>query len=423
MPGVVPILHAGPGCAGNFAWTNNGSAGLNVTGGCLALGVPSTNLQESEVVFGGLDRLREEIVNARRIMEGSVFLVLTGCLPEVIGDDVGGLVDELAGRRGGLAHVSVPGFKGDSFLGYDEALRVIFEKVVPRSGKKRGDLVNVWGIPPTLDPFWRGNLDGLIGLLGLLGLKANVFFGPRASLAAVRQAGSAALNVVASGLYGIQAAESFRERHGVGFVQAPLPFGAGASDRFLGTVGRALGLPARRVRGAIEAAGRSHYQYLEPLIDVYNDMEAQRHALVIGDANYALAISDFLAGDLGWVPELVVITDDLSRERRESLLSFHREAGGIAPGRLFFGHRAGDILREARCIWPEGDGGGYRDPRSPIFVAGSSLDRDLAARLGAGHLSLSYPVANRAILSRGYTGYGGGLTLTEDLIGAFIAGR
>ena len=49
--------------------------------------------------------------------------------------------------------------------------------------------------------------------------------------------------------------------------------------------------------------------------------------------------------------------------------------------------------------------------------------RELAQSLGAAHLSVSFPVANRAVLDRGYTGYSGGLRLTEDLLSAVVAGR
>jgi nitrogenase molybdenum-iron protein beta chain len=59
----------------------------------------------------------------------------------------------------------------------------------------------------------------------------------------------------------------------------------------------------------------------------------------------------------------------------------------------------------------------------PAFVAGSSLDRVLAASLGAGHISLSFPVSNRAVVNRGYTGYDGGLRLFEDILSSVIAGR
>ncbi|MDR1657942.1 MAG: hypothetical protein LBT47_10390 [Deltaproteobacteria bacterium] len=423
LPQTVPILHAGPGCAGNFAWTNNGAAGLAVTGQCLSLSVPSTNLQENEVVFGGLDRLSEEIVHTLEIMEGRLFIILTGCLPEVIGDDVESLVRDFKAKKVPLIHASVPGFLGDSYLGYEELLKTLFREVVKPSAAKDPALVNVWGVPPTLDPFWRGNILGLDELLKLLGLRANFFFGPQATLPGIKNSSKAALNIVVSGLYGRQAAEVFQNIHSTPYVLAPLPFGAGASERFLRLVGRALKIPSRKLSSIIDSAGTAHYTYLEPIVDVYNDMEAQRHALVVGDANYGLALTDFLAEDLGWVPELTVITNDVSSDQQNQLLDFRRQTGGTIPEKLIFEHRASQIKKMAEEIWPASGQKKYYNSRRPIFVAASSLERTLAADLGAAHLSLSYPVANRAILKRGYTGYSGGLSLTEDVVGACVAGR
>ncbi|MDR2422230.1 MAG: hypothetical protein LBE01_02500 [Deltaproteobacteria bacterium] len=422
IPNVAPILHAGPGCAGNFAWANNGAAGLAVTGPCLGLNVPATNIQEREVVFGGIERLREEILNAAKIIDGQLYFVLTGCLPEVIGDDVEGLVAELS--EGGLPLImaSAAGFKGDSDHGYEAVLKALFEKFVKPQKTRDPNLVNLWGVPPSLNPFWRGDLLGFKELLGLLGLRANVFFGPEASLKGLKEAGRASLNVVVSSLYGLGAAELFQEKFGVGFVNAPYPIGASTSDRFLAIVGESLRIPRAKVKKAIAAGGQRHYDYLEPLVDVYNDMEAQRHALIVGDANYALALTDFFAQDLGWIPELTVVTNDLSSESQKEILKGHLAMGGTAPGRLAFESRSGAIAREAQAIWAN-PGQKYRDSRQPVFVAGSSLERSLAAELGAAHLSLTYPVANRAILDRGYVGYSGGLRLTEDAVGAIVAGR
>ncbi|MDR2611406.1 MAG: hypothetical protein LBG06_00680 [Deltaproteobacteria bacterium] len=422
IPRTVPILHAGPGCAGNFAWTSNGAAGLQVTGQCLALSVPSTNLQEQEVVFGGVDRLREEIREAMAIMEGDLYFVLTGCLPEVIGDDALAVADELSTPEAPVILASTPGFKGDSYLGYGEVLKTLVERAVRRSRPQK-DLANVWGIPPGMDPFWRGNLEGIRGLLGLLGIRANMLFGPAAGPRAVRRAGAAAVNVVVSGLYGTEAAELFADLHGTPWIEAPLPYGAAASERFLKAAGRAFRIPPSRVRRAIEAAGRAHYEALEPAVDLLSDMESQRHVAVIGDANHAPALAAFAREDLGWAPELTVIVNDLGPGQRERLRAHWERTGVPVPENLVFASDAAAIREAALKVWPDGGGGPYRDPRRPAFVAGSSLDRPLAAELGAGHLSVSYPVANRAVLTRGYTGYSGGLALTEDLVSACIAGR
>jgi nitrogenase molybdenum-iron protein beta chain len=36
---------------------------------------------------------------------------------------------------------------------------------------------------------------------------------------------------------------------------------------------------------------------------------------------------------------------------------------------------------------------------------------------------VSFPVANRAVINRGYTGFAGGLTLIEDLLTSAFAAR
>ncbi|MDR1038356.1 MAG: hypothetical protein LBT40_17820 [Deltaproteobacteria bacterium] len=422
MPGAVPVLHAGPGCAGNFAWTANGASALQVTGQCLGLSVPATNLQENEVVFGGMDRLREEILETFRIMEGELLFVLTGCLPEVIGDDAQSLADELSTPERPVLFASVPGFSGDSYRGYGEVLKAMASRGVRRQRVKR-DLANVWGVPPGLDPFWRGNLDGIARLLSLLGIRANLLFGPGADPRSLRRAGQAAANIVVSGLYGLEAARVFRDLHGTPWVRAPLPYGAAASERFMKAAGRAFGIPPSRIRRAVQAAGRAHYAALEPAVDLLNDMETQRHAVVIGDANHAPALASFLADELGWVPELTVITNALDARDREALEEHWELTGTPRPRNLLYASDRQSVLDAARSVWPDPAPAGYRDPKRPAFVLGSSLDRELASELGAAHLSASYPVANRLVLTRGYTGHAGGLALTEDLISACIAGR
>jgi nitrogenase molybdenum-iron protein beta chain len=238
----------------------------------------------------------------------------------------------------------------------------------------------------------------------------------------VARAGAAAFNVSVSGLYGAGALRAFRDLHGIPWVDAPLPYGAGASERFLKAVGRAMRIPPSRVRRAAEAAGRAHCEALEPLVDALTDMESQRHAVVIGDASHAPALAAFVREELGWVPELTVITNDLDEGAKEELAAWWERTGTPVPDNLLWSSARDEIREAAGKVWP-GGGGPYRDPRTPVFVLGSSLDRQLAAELGAGHLSVSFPVSNRAVISRGYTGYSGGLALIEDIVSACVAGR
>ena len=54
---------------------------------------------------------------------------------------------------------------------------------------------------------------------------------------------------------------------------------------------------------------------------------------------------------------------------------------------------------------------------------GSSLEKFAAQDIGALTFAVSYPVYNRVITHRGYSGYNGGLNLLSDLITVPVSGR
>lgn len=49
---------------------------------------PCTNFTEKEVVFGGVDRLRQIIRNTYKVLDTDLQVVLTGCTAGIVGDDV-----------------------------------------------------------------------------------------------------------------------------------------------------------------------------------------------------------------------------------------------------------------------------------------------------------------------------------------------
>lgn len=274
---------------------------------------------------------------------------------------------------------------------------------------------------PYYDPFWRGNLEEVRRLLEALGLEVNSFFLAEDSIDTIRQAGSASLNIVISQAYGLGAARLFEELHATPYLSLPLPVGAGATEPFLRAVGAAARVSARRVSAVIDTEHRRYYRYLEPLTDCFNDLDLQRYAVVVGDANYAGSLTRFLADDLGWLPELTVCTDPFRTEEEGQHL--HAQIAQLRsqyPVQLVFETDGSRVISHLREQWPVGS---YRNVFAPAFVVGTSLERELAAELGAPQLSVSFPVSNRAVLDRGYTGYRGGLRLVEDLIGAIIPGR
>jgi nitrogenase molybdenum-iron protein beta chain len=423
LPGGIPILHSPSGCAGNFAWTQNGGSGLQVGGYCGTLAIPSSNIQERDVVFGGDSRLREQIESTLKVMDGSIYAVLTSCVTEVIGDDIKSVVADFRAQGVPIIGAETGGFKGNSYRGYDLVLQSLFKDFLERGVTKKKKRVNLWGVVPYYDPFWRGNLEELRRLLEELGLEVNSFFLADDTIEAIRQAGSASLNIVVSHAYGLEAAGLFEELHATPYISLPLPVGASATESFLRLVGEAAKVSTKQTESVISNEKRRYYHYLEPLTDCWNDLDLQRYAVVVGDANYAVALTRFLADDLGWLPELAVCTDPLDHEVQDRIAGQLQGFESHYNTNLIFETDGSQVIKHLRGKWPFAGTGRYRNTFGPAFVIGSSLERELALEIGAPHLSVSFPVANRAILDRGYTGFRGGLRLIEDLIGVVINGR
>ena len=425
LPNTVPVVHGPPGCAGNLAWTQAGGCGLQVGGYCGGISMPGSNIQDREVIFGGGQRLEEQLKQTFQIMDGDLYIVLTSCVTELIGDDVHSIVQPLAEQGRPVVFAETGGFKGNSYLGYDLVLQSLFKNHIKTAAKKKKRQVNLWGIPPAFDVFWRGNLEELRQLLGKLGLEVNTFFTVKDTSALIRNAGKAELNIVVSEIFGLGAAETAKEVHDIPYISLPLPIGPSASSDFLRKVSAALKLDQQLTEQVIEQETKEYYQLVDPLTDCYNDIDLQRYAAIVGDANYAVAVTRFLADDLGWLPEAVAITDNLDEAQQEQLAArLNGFESGFRPNIIYSGDTS--VIRAAvNEHWRNrtSTSGKYSNSPSPAFVIGSSLDRELAKDLNAAHLSVSFPVSNRAIIDRGYAGYRGGLRLTEDLIGALVAGR
>jgi nitrogenase molybdenum-iron protein beta chain len=63
LPRTIAVLHSATGCGGNIANAINNGAGYLGSGYCSGQALPSSNVTEKDIVFGGEDRLTEQIEN------------------------------------------------------------------------------------------------------------------------------------------------------------------------------------------------------------------------------------------------------------------------------------------------------------------------------------------------------------------------
>jgi nitrogenase molybdenum-iron protein beta chain len=421
MPDVVPVIHSALGCGGGLSLSTHFGAGYLGSGYCSGFSAPSSGITERESVFGGNERLQEQISSTLELIRAKLYVVATSCMTEMIGDDVFGVVNEFADDGKPVIAINTPSFKGDSYAGYEILLDGIFNRYLPASNEKDAKLINLFGVVPAYDPFFRGDLEELSRLISALGFRANTFFTPDQTFENILSASKATLNIVFSRVYGEDFAKRFEEKHGTPFWVTDLPIGAEATDRFLTEFGTRLGVSRTRVNRLIEKENTEYYGYFARAADLICDGDMKYYTVTATNSNYAIPAASFVQKELGWVLLESFVTDQMRDPQKERLQTTYRE--NIPGSELIFETDTSGIAKTISRRHPENRGQRYFDDFNPLYIIGSSLEKTTAAKRGAIQLSISYPAYNRMILDRGYSGYRGGLHLLEDLIGAIVSPR
>ena len=409
---AIPIIHAGPGC-GQKLWSGlangNGFQGAGYVGGH---SVPCTNATEQEVVFGGEDKLRETVANALKVMDGDLFVVLTGCTSDIVGDDVGEVVRGFKADGAPIVYVELGGFKGDNYYGQDLLWDAIIDQFLEPADEKVPGLVNIFSVLPYQDPYWTGTLHAIASLLRSIGLTPNVIYGPGEGVASVRKIPSAQFNLLLSPWLGLKSVRRLEEKFGTPFLHYPtLPIGATETGSFLRAVGEYAGVPSATVEETIRREEARYYYYVERSADLlFETRFLPGHFVTIADSFYALGLTRFLINDLGLIPEVQFVTEAVPEEYRPLIDAEFAKFDEALVSPVHYG----------------ADGGTVRDElakhtfRERPLILGSSWDRVAARELNGYPLSVSMPVTDRLVLSKTYAGYEGALRLTEDIYSVIL---
>jgi nitrogenase molybdenum-iron protein beta chain len=401
IPRALPILHAGPGCAEKLG----GSVGSS---GYFSPHIfPCTNIGETEVIFGGDERLRETIGNAIKVVDADLYIVLTGCTPEIVGDDMEEVVRFFKDAEKPVIYAATPGFKGNNYVGHEWVVQAIIEQYLKPADKKVKGLVNIWSGIPMHDPFWLGNLRELEKLVAELGLTPNTIFGHGRGIRNIDILPQAEFNLLVSPWVGLDNVKLLKEKFDTPYLHYPtLPIGAFETSKFLRAVGEFAGVEQKKLENIITSHEEEYYYYIERFADLFLETRVMsKRFVVVSDAQYSLALTKFLVNDLGLFPSKQYISDDTPELYREQVIAYFKELNyGITADVEFStdGHHIHEEIENT-------DFHGY-----PLIL-GSNWEKKVAQKTKAHNLTISWPIIERLVINSSYVGYGGGLKLLEDI--------
>ena len=410
---AVPILHAGPGC-GQKLWGalgfNNGCQGSGYVGGH---SVPCTNFGEKEVIFGGAERLREVVDHSFKVIDADLFVILTGCISDIVGDDVGEVARQFQEQGKPVVYVETGGFKGTNFLGHELVVDAIIEQYLPPVAKVQPGLVNLWSVVPFQDPFWVGTFKEIGKLIAELGLTPNIVFGPGNGVDALDKVPKAAFNLLVSPWVGLRNVQHLQKRFGTPYLYYPvLPIGPSETGKFLRTVGQYAGIDKKVIDAVIDKHEAEYYYYIERSADVLLETRLlPRRFITIADSFYALGVARFLTNDLGLLPETQYITDGVLEGHQAAIAAEFRNFADNITAEVVFTNDGGTAHENIRKM----------KFRSRPLILGSAWDRELSKDVNGYQLSVAMPASDRLVLDRSYAGYEGALRLVEDIYTTVLA--
>lgn len=399
---VCPIYHAGPGCCMQTTAADQGQSGHKNSCFVSSVSIPSSNMLEKEVVFGGTNKLRTTIQGAVDIIDAQAYFVLAGCTAGIIGDDIVSVTNEFVSKGIPVYPIETPGFAGDSNLGYEIVWDTLIDQVIEKDVPKDGKLVNIFGIVPYHDPFWSGALEEIDRILSRLGLKVNTFFTKEQGIDTVRKCSGAGLNIIVNPWLFKGPARKFEEKFGVPSIRIPGLFvGATDTTKFVREVAKTLDLDTKLVDNVVEDEEKYVYNYLAQAIGVVS----WKRFAVVADANNAVGITRYLANDYSFTPVLIIVSEPIFRpEDKERILDRINDLEYATPPKVLFLTDQYEINQAIR-----------NEENEITLLVGSSNEREIALEKDIQFILGAFPMNERLVFNRTYAGYRGSLTFTEDI--------
>jgi len=276
------IVHGPIGCA-SYTWDIRGSL---TSGAETYRNSFSTDLRETDIVFGGAKKLTaaiDELMEKAETAPKLIFVFAT-CIVGVIGDDVDA-VCRAAEAKYGIRVISVkaPGFSGTKSKGYKLACDAIMTLIRPHAGLPKRFGVNILG-----DYNLAGEMWIIRNYLEQIGIPVISTITGDSSYATLTQAPSATLNIVQCAGSSAYLAERMEAEFGIPSVRVSF-FGIEDTTASLLRVADTLGKPEISARARSFAAEQT--AKIMPVIEKYRPrLEGKRAAIFVGGGFKAISL-------------------------------------------------------------------------------------------------------------------------------------
>jgi nitrogenase molybdenum-cofactor synthesis protein NifE len=233
------LVHGPIGCA-SYTWDIRGSLSSRAD---LYRHSFSTDLDEKDVVFGGVPKLTKALDEIMARFSPKLVFIYSTCIVGVIGDDVEAVCRQSEQKYGiRIINVQAPGFAGNKSMGYRLAGEALMKLLAPHGGQEKIKAINILG-----DYNLAGEIWIIKNYFQEIGIDVNSTFTGDSSCQSLIKAPAAALNVVQCAGSMVNLAMKMEDQFGIPWIKASF-FGLQDTASALMRVADLIGDESNRLR-------------------------------------------------------------------------------------------------------------------------------------------------------------------------------
>jgi len=357
-----------------------------------------TKLCEDEIVHGGEDLLARTILEAREL-NISVLFVLSACGPEIVGDDIVAVCEDIQPKVNfKLIPIESAGFRGSQYDGIDIALDTMLKRLAGNGSKKTTNSVCLVAPHANANPTWMADLAWVKNVLAQLGICVVATITHSTNLSELENVSTAEYSLLLSHDAGQRAVKYLAGTFSIEQLckDIPLPIGITNTSRWLNEVGEQFNvqrsteeLIVRGERIVMETCRRrwpiARFFYRTP-------------TAIVTDATVGIPLVRFATEEMEMTPELIALRS--SQRYARDILKAELKDLGLNP-KVVYGT---DVYATRRSI----------DEVRPRIIFGSTIERHSSEGLEVPYIfEVVRPMRQFRLLNREYFGYRGILNLLE----------
>lgn len=253
IDGAIVVDHSPAGCSGSMIGfsVNRNRVNFNATGKKQHLIIVSSNLTETDTIFGALNKLKKTILAAYNRHHPKVIYVVTSCTASIIGEDVSIAIKEMQEQLDiPIGYAAGEGIRSKIWAsGFDAYCHAVANTLLEPPKEKKQTINYI-----AFTKLGKESMDPFIRKLGL----EVVYLTNSSSVEDYQRASQSVASFGQCGAQSSYLAGALEQKFGIKYFQSHLPFGGIGFERFYLDIAEFVG--KREIAEQVIAEERARYK-------------------------------------------------------------------------------------------------------------------------------------------------------------------